>query len=102
MRLIDADELTNKFLGYYTEKERQGDVTFSACEIKQGFADMVEEAPTINPEDLRPKGKWIPSEFGFPDRSKKCSRCGEYEEPRTEKKKPFPDYCPNCGAKMEG
>lgn len=97
MRPIDADELKKK------AKLRGHCISLLVTAFNM-CVDVhdIDNAPTINPEDLRPKGKWIPSEFGFPDRSKKCSRCGEYEEPRTEKKKPFPDYCPNCGAKMEG
>lgn len=67
---------------------------------KKTLFSLIESAPTINPEDLRPKGEWIrPTKingrsFNIPH----CSvcegvPCGVDENTR---------YCPNCGAKMEG
>ena len=47
-RLIDANALTNKFLRHYTKQEKKGNLSFVACEIKQGFADMVNKAPTVD------------------------------------------------------
>ena len=47
-RLIDANALTDKFLRHYTKQEKKGNLSFVACEIKQGFADMVNEAPTVD------------------------------------------------------
>ena len=41
MRLIDADALFDEFLKRYTERERNRNLVFAACEIKQDFADMV-------------------------------------------------------------
>ena len=41
MRLIDADALLDEFLKRYTEMERNRNLVFAACEIKQDFADMV-------------------------------------------------------------
>lgn len=70
-----------------------------ACWVMD-MMDELEEAPTINPEDLRPKGKWI-ERVGLGEWV--CSECqheiylpfGETpEEVGT-------NYCPNCGAKME-
>ena len=46
-RLIDADALLDKFLRAYTEQEKIGNFMFVACEIKQNFANMIEDAPTI-------------------------------------------------------
>ena len=40
-RLIDADALLDEFLKRYTERERNGNLVFAACEIKQDFADMI-------------------------------------------------------------
>ena len=48
MRLIDADALLDKFFRSYTEQEKVGNFQFVACEIKQDFADMVCEQPTID------------------------------------------------------
>ena len=48
MRLIDADALLNEFLKRYTERERNRNLVFAACEIKQDFADMVSDLPTVD------------------------------------------------------
>lgn len=48
MRLGDLDALLDKFLRSYTEQEKVGNFQFVACEIKQNFADMVCEQPTID------------------------------------------------------
>ena len=47
-RLIDADALLDEFLKQYTERERRWNLVFAACEIKQNFADMISNAPTID------------------------------------------------------
>ena len=47
-RLIDADALLNEFLKRYTERERNRNVVFAACEIKQDFADMISDLPTVD------------------------------------------------------
>lgn len=48
-------------------------------------------APTIDPEELRPKGRWIEFDGEVFD----CSVCHEIHVAY-----PY-NYCPNCGAKME-
>ena len=48
MRLIDANSILDNFLKRYTEMERDGNLVFAACEIKQDFADMVSNAPTVD------------------------------------------------------
>ena len=83
MRIIDADALPVSFDGH----------------IVSIWKKDLDNAPTIDPEDLRPKGEWItPTKidgrsFNIPH----CSvcegvPCGVDENTR---------YCPNCGAKME-
>ena len=47
-RLIDANSILDDFLGRYMEMERNGNIVFAACEIKQDFADMISNAPTID------------------------------------------------------
>ena len=47
-RLIDADALLDEFLKQYTGRERNGNLVFAACEIKQDFADMISNAPTVD------------------------------------------------------
>ena len=47
-RLIDADALLDEFLKRYTKRERCGNLVFAACEIKQDFADMIGNFPTVD------------------------------------------------------
>ena len=46
--LIDANSILDDFLERYTEMERNGNLVFAACEIKQDFADMISNAPTVD------------------------------------------------------
>lgn len=93
MRLIDADRLLGK-----AEYLPLG---FSSNGMKVGFhgvtAATVENAPTIDPESLRPHGRWIRTETALWQVQYKCSCCGckwpAYAQ--------FFAYCPYCGAKME-
>lgn len=44
--------------------------------------------------------KWLRSEWGYPDRTLTCSKCGyEYEGSKNGKQKVLP-HCPGCGRKM--
>lgn len=52
-RLIDAGVLLDKVLRFYTDQEKIGNFQFVACEIKQTFADMIIDAPTIEAEPVR-------------------------------------------------
>ena len=57
------------------------------------FLDFFAQCKLIDPESLRPHGRW--------DDKGCCTNCGQrcigndYEEWRTK-------YCPHCGAKMKG
>ena len=51
-RLIDADALLNEFLKRYTERERNRNLVFAACEIKQDFADMISDFPTVDAAEV--------------------------------------------------
>ena len=83
MKLIDADQLKRDF------RLNFGGVSHvvAACEI-------IDRQPTIDSESLRPHGKWVDSSF-YHDRPLcyDCSNCGY-------KLMYKPNYCPNCGAKM--
>ena len=94
-RLIDANALTDKFLGHYTKQEKKGNLSFVACEIKQGFADMVNEAHTVDAVEVV-HGQWV---FGTANHREymKCSVCLKSQTPTG-----VFTYCPNCGAKMDG
>lgn len=89
MRLIDADELIEMAYRMRLDSREQ-------------IACMIESAPTIEPEQKR--GRWIKDcnvAFYW-----KCSECGAYLFWRKEdyllRENDNPNYCPNCGARMEG
>lgn len=68
-----------------------------AVQLKDYIVDALTVAPTINPEDLRPEGKWIASKLGYLC----CSECHDaYVDPEWIAGGKW-KYCPNCGAKME-
>ena len=92
MRLIDADAL--KAYAYESREWSHGGHPF-VVEV-----DDIDDAPTIDPDDLRGKGEWRLNE----DLQWACTNCeglaiGHPNEPDWQA---LTDYCPNCGAKMGG
>ena len=77
VRLIDANALESKCF----KMHGYGEAKFLAL-------GNVRTAPTIDPESLRPAGRWL--------LDGRCSEC--LTNPLTTHR----NYCPNCGAKMEG
>lgn len=75
--------------------------------IKEAWADyLIEDAQPVEVEPVR-HGRWIGTEFdgyanGFPVYDVfECSVCGmEYDS--TDDGEITHNYCPNCGAKMDG
>ena len=98
MRLIDADALLDEFLKRYTERERNRNLVFAACEIKQDFADMISNVPTVDAVPIR-HGHWIRvSLIGV----FKCSECGSQIIVTDSKfAKEVCLWCLNYGAKMD-
>ena len=80
MRLIDADVLLKKadWFEYYDEDGHWDG-------FKHINVDDVEKAPTIDAVEVV-HGQW---ENG------NCTNCGQVDFSK-------PNYCPNCGAKMDG
>ena len=94
MRLIDADALIDKYGDWYTEEGTE-----------EGYIGtikgIVDSMPTIEPE--RKKGKWLRyGEDGYPNNEDtvfwQCDQCLEQYTGRTKR---IPNYCPNCGVRME-
>lgn len=88
MRLIDADVII--------EPLKTMEAAFEEISIASVIRDL-KDAPTIDPESLRPQGEWEE----YPDWAHiRCTNC-KREFKKSEfaiKMKPF---CPNCGAKMK-
>ena len=101
MRMIDADALMKSM--YHQAFETDEDTMWqSGCWVRyRAIEKVVEEQPTIEP--MRKKGKWIdgvlPNDSGGLQ-VQVCDQCNTF----------FPlaytggghNYCPNCGARMEG
>ena len=94
MRLIDADVLT------VICKVREYDLFLknatpeSWAKAYAAFREEIDRMPTIEAEPVK-RGKWTyhkinDTSFGY----FKCSNCGNNRW--------IPNYCPSCGAKMEG
>lgn len=110
VRLIDANAL-------YKKLEHRYRFSSKGARMAYGLAiDDVCDAPTIDPESMRPHGKWIKG----PKREDglyhiMCSKCKTdahfsyfYEEDYDGELSGYAElleypseYCPNCGAKME-
>ena len=75
MRLIDADALLDEFLKRYTERERSRNLVFAACEIKQDFADMISDFPTVDAVEVVRCKDCIHS---YDDLCGLCCTCGSY------------------------
>ena len=65
--------------------------------------DWLDEQPTIDPESLRPHGRWEKSEDGYCGLALlECSLCrGECFDIDEDIELLNYRYCPNCGAKMD-
>ncbi len=92
MRLIDADALRAEFktpTDWLDSKQVFTHVT--------GIWAMIDHAPTVEPE--RQKGEWVRALDGI-DGHVRCSKCFKIYD--WDMQAQYYDYCPNCGAKMEG
>lgn len=107
VRLIDANALDT--LLEDVEKGYKKNFLFKSAKELRWIRDAISALRTIDPESLRPHGKWIhcngKSNLWY------CSECGNkvlYNSTRRTyniEKKPISEinkYCRNCGAKMEG
>ena len=87
MRLIDADAL----------KKAIADAFYNLHEIAY-IADIIERQPTIEPEVRL--GRWIAVTNGRGGHE--CNQCHNYAPSYQTGKEHLSDYCPNCGARMDG
>lgn len=110
MRLIDAEAL-KETIGKYefnapNEKYKQG----GECVLNFYMPKIIDDAPTVDAAPVR-HGKWINKwSDNYDGYCNKCSLCGEYDalsrddyEFRGGKiRDNNSNYCPNCGAIMDG
>lgn len=101
VRLIDANSLKSKinFAVALVKKMMGGNKLLD--EIIGGFIKQIDVEPTIDPESLRPVGRWHLNEDG----KWACTYCDglaveHLDEP--EKWQALTRYCPHCGARMKG
>ena len=92
-RLIDANwilgEIEHDLGCYQIGKLTEDDVLY--VELRD-VVKMVCAAPTVDAVEVV-HGRWIGSAYDFC-----CSACGVYQNIYTG----LTNYCPNCGAKMDG
>lgn len=116
-RLIDADELSWKLAEYKFAispiTEEQKSEMRIPLQMLMEFEHMVSEQPTV---DAVKHGEWQIEEMNTYDLAYGCTgyepryRCSccdmitesylRTEEPIMPEDASFPDFCPNCGAKM--
>lgn len=92
-RLIDANELEEKAI-YITGPKG------SACHAVP--LGLIQAAPTIDPETLRPTAKWIVVRLMADGAECKCGNCGRHETFTSFDRHTDHVYCCRCGYKMEG
>lgn len=106
-RLIDADALEKETLKSL-DNNPHSDATAKAMHRHEHkhFLVMIDTQPTIDAEPVR-HGRWETDEedikWGNSLKRKYCTNCGK--RPHFDKEKRefvLSDYCPHCGAKMEG
>ena len=98
MRTIDADRLIDDCQLAQKQADRHGREFANAFYSGGGeistewwcVEDMIENAPTIEPE--RKKGKWINISDGIFEMVK-CDQCGRILDSRD-------NFCPRCGLEM--
>lgn len=91
MRLIDANALMKKEL-------------IPPCGVVS--VDDIKKAPTIDPESLRPKGRWVNEDFlekaATVNDPAICSNCKKPAHKAEHGYAILSKFCPNCGADMRG
>ena len=95
-RYIDADALNAAI-----EKWFDGVCVYdvSPSEAVNDFQSIVDEQPTVSPDEVRGMGEWIKAH----DDTVWWWECSVCHEPPLQRYKydRLSNFCPNCGAKME-
>ena len=98
---MDKNDLISRSAAMEIVKRTSGDYAAAFSEIGR--------LPAIDPEKLRPRGKWIwnPDSMGFGFGAWECSECAcANDNLPIKSNNPLlffgSAYCPSCGAKMKG
>lgn len=99
VRLINATTLEKEMREY---SRYIGCETTNECEsTAECCADMVSEAPTVDPETLRPTAHIIHGTIPETEDGVFCSRCRGFIGMETSYIAEHAAFCWHCGAKME-
>ncbi|MBR0302677.1 MAG: hypothetical protein IJQ80_02395 [Clostridia bacterium] len=97
MRLKDADVISGIMYRKAFEEDSDLQIWDSGCwTCYKMFERALEEAPTIEAEPVR-RGRWLFENIGKPNEHCVCSECGTQADSDEAW-----NYCPQCGALMEG
>lgn len=99
MTMIDRDELLKKIAPMSLSN---GSVLGRHSGTADVIAEMVQNAPAIDPESLRPTAKWIVVRLMADGAECKCGNCGRHETFTSFDRHTDHVYCCRCGYKMEG
>ena len=107
MRLIDVDYLLtaiDQVVVHLRETSDDCILANKAVDLIQYTRDFISQVDTIEAEPVK-HGRWVGTADGYADGELvydmwECSKCGYDADGADEK--PSWNYCPNCGAKMDG
>lgn len=91
-RLIDADALKAVF-------EEKSSVAVCGVELCKAIISRIDEVPTIDAVPVR-HGKWIDIDEQSYTWKIRCSCC-DHERSMMSTQGTYPNYCENCGARMD-
>ena len=100
-RYIDADVLLAKckaiISDHIIDKWNEKAAPASWAHAYLDFIDDIENVPTADVEPVR-HGKWTQMDLC----EIRCSECGDFSPIKYDWSEDLTNYCPNCGAKMDG
>ena len=98
MRPIDAERLKDSIKKLEAESPDIKTARIIDRTIQEIFPQIIDDEPTIEAEPVN-LGKWIKGNY-WDEWS--CSVCHNYAYLDQKENTILPDYCPHCGAKMDG
>lgn len=102
IRLVDANALWES-IKTFRWQGTQNVIKF----MFENLEFVIDNQSTIDPESLRPQGKWVEAENRSKSMKFICSECAKiayFPQPTRERKWTKHcgyNYCPNCGAQMK-